>query len=189
MIDPRRLAFDIDSVVADTMGLFLDIARHEHGIEDIAYSEITSYSLSECLDLDAPVLADILRRIQDGDYSVPLQPMEGAREVLRGMAEEVGPVLFVTARPYPGPIVDWLVERVGLAASDLEVVTTGSFEAKGEVLAEKGISYFVEDRLETCFLLDEVGITPVVYSQPWNRLPHPFMEVADWGELKGLMDT
>lgn len=187
MIDPGSLAFDIDGVVADTMRLFIDIAREDYDIDGIPYAGFTSYNLSECLDMEDVVLEGILNRIQDGDYTVPLRPMEGAVEVLGHLAENFGPVLFVTARPYPGPIVDWLMERISLAPSDLEVVTTGSFSAKTEVLTERGITWFVEDRLETCFLLKESGITPVVYKQPWNRRPHPFLEVAGWQELKGLM--
>ena len=32
-IDPASIAFDIDGVVADTMTLFLDIARDEYNID------------------------------------------------------------------------------------------------------------------------------------------------------------
>ncbi|MEZ4524658.1 MAG: hypothetical protein R2941_01890 [Desulfobacterales bacterium] len=66
-------------------------------------------------------------------------------------------------------------------------MATGSFEAKTEVLREKGVSHFVEDRLETCFLLKEEGITPLVFRQPWNREAHPFTEVGTWQELENLI--
>jgi uncharacterized HAD superfamily protein len=45
MIDPTSVAFDIDGVVADTMTLFLDIARQEYNLNSIQYSDITSYKL------------------------------------------------------------------------------------------------------------------------------------------------
>jgi hypothetical protein len=38
MIDPGTLAFDIDGVVADTMTLFLEIARDEFNINSIRLS-------------------------------------------------------------------------------------------------------------------------------------------------------
>ncbi len=50
------------------------------------------------------------------------------------------------------------------------------------------ITHFVDDRLETCFLLKEAGITPILYKQPWNRNPHPFIEVGSWKELESLID-
>ncbi len=186
MIDPASLAFDIDGVVADTMKLFIDLAREEYGIDTLSYGGITSYALEDCLDMDREVMGEILTRIQDGDYEIPLLPMEGAGELLGILGERHGPVLFVTARPYPGPIRDWMVDNTELADASVELVTTGGFDAKAEVLLEKGIRFFVEDRLETCFLLKDRGITPIVYRQPWNREPHPFVEVAGWSDLKRL---
>jgi len=44
-IDPTSVAFDIDGVVADTMSLFIDIARDEFNLKNITYEQITSYSL------------------------------------------------------------------------------------------------------------------------------------------------
>ena len=40
MIDPAAIAFDIDGVVADTMSLFLEIARDVHHINHIRYEDI-----------------------------------------------------------------------------------------------------------------------------------------------------
>jgi hypothetical protein len=70
----------------------------------------------------------------------------------------------------------------------VEVVATGSFEAKRDVLQAAGMRYFVEDRLETCFQLAEAGLTPIVYRQPWNRQPHPFCEVDGWAAIERLLD-
>jgi hypothetical protein len=32
-----------------------------------------------------------------------------------------------------------------------------------------------------------VGITPILFVQPWNRCPHPFREVSTWEEIGALM--
>ena len=99
-IDPVLLAFDVDGVCADTMGLFLDILRDEYRID---------------------------------------------------------------------------------------IIATGSFEAKTEILINKNKSYFVEDRLDTCYSLSSAGITSLVFKQPWNQEQHPFIEVRDWDDLKNLI--
>ena len=66
---------------------------------------------------------------------------------------------------------------------------TKTFEAKGDVLNERGILYFVEDCLEVCHMLSERAITPILFSQPWNRSPnHPFREVSSWAEIRGLVN-
>lgn len=183
-----EVAFDIDSVIADTMTLFLDIARDEFRIEGIDYEDLTAYNLNECLKIGGSVIEEIVNRIQDGGYTAALKPICGAAEVLGKIAECSSPILFVTARPYPGPIRGWIEECLLLPASGIEIVATGSYDCKGAVLLERGVSYFVEDRLETCYDLHAAGITPILFKQPWNRCRHPFTEVGSWREIEALID-
>lgn len=187
-IDPIRLAFDIDGVVADTMHLFLKIAREDFGIRDLRYEDIRCYMLEECLDLDKRVIEAIVLKLLDGSRDEGLYPIAGAPEVLERLGACHSPVRFVTARPDDEAIREWMGRVMPLPASDLDIVATGSFEAKSEVLREKGVSHFVEDRLETCFLLQEEGFTPILFKQPWNREKHPFVEVGTWEELAALID-
>jgi len=186
-IDPTSVAFDIDGVVADTMSLFIDIARDEFNLKNILYEQITSYSLEECLDINKEIMASIVKKLLDGNYSATLQPIKDAPKVLSRLGRKYGPVLFVTARPYPGPIKKWILENLSLGQPSIEIVTTGSFDAKAEILKDKNISYFVEDRLETCFTLKEAGITPILFKQPWNRQNNRFIEVGSWNELENLI--
>lgn len=187
-IDPRAVAFDVDGVVADTMHLFLRIAREEFGVDGFRYEDITCYHLPDCLDMDPAVMDQVIARLIDGSYQAPLRPLPGAGGVLHRLSQVAGPVLLVTARPDPGPIPDWIAQVLKLPAEAVDLIATGAFEAKTDVLLERRIAYFVEDRLETCFLLNKAGITPVVFVQPWNRQPHPFVEVESWRELARLMD-
>ncbi len=187
MIDLKSLAFDIDGVFADTMTLFLDIARDEFNINGIGYSDITSYNLEECLDIDTEIIHAIGIRILDGKYTANLKPISGAPELLTRIGRKNTPLLFVTARPYAGPILDWILHHLPIEPESIEIITTGSFDGKTDVLLEKDISYFVDDRLETCFTLNQAGITPILFRQPWNREKHPFFEVGTWSELESLI--
>jgi len=184
---PQKLAFDIDGVFADTMTLFLDIARHEFGLDAPAYEDIREYHFPAAAEMDETVATEILVKIVEGDYSLPLNPMRGATRVIRRLNRLYRPTLFVTARPSAGHIHHWLQEVLAVGAGDIEVVATGSFEDKQGVLLSRGIEAFVEDRLETCFLLREAGISPIVYKQPWNRRPHPFFEVENWHDIETLI--
>ena len=186
-IAPSELAFDIDGVVANTMRLFLDIVRDRYGINHIRHEDITCYNLEDCLDIDPEVIGGGIRILLRGDYPHVLQPMEGCRRVLERMARAVPRLLFVTARPNRDVITRWLHDLLDLPESAIEVVATGSFEAKIDVLREARVGHFVEDRLETCFLLADAGIAPIVYRQPWNRRPHPFTEVGGWGDIEALL--
>ena len=188
MIDPAALAFDIDGVIADTMHLFLDILADHYDVHTIQYEDITTYRLDHCLDLDEEILEGAVARILDGRYRAALKPCPGAAAVLQRIAKTTGRVLMVTARPDPGPIAGWMDQLLDGQHRRARIVATGSYEAKTEVLLANGIRWFVEDRLETCHLLKEAGIQPIVYCQPWNRMPHGYLEVASWQELEQRID-
>lgn len=186
-IAPEAIAFDIDGVIADTMTLFLDIARDEFDVQGIRYEDLRCYNLVDCIDMDPGVIDRIISLILDGGYRPALNPIAGAPEVLARLTRRNGTLLLVTARPHLGPIGDFIRRLLPATPDDVEIVTTGSFDAKVEVLQRRRISHFVEDRLETCFTLDGAGIVPVLFAQPWNRMPHPFIEVSSWSQIAELI--
>jgi len=168
-IDPASVAFDIDGVFADTMTLFLEIALDEYNIDWVRYDDLTCYMLEECIDIDTPIIKAIIARIIDGNHAAPLKPIAGATEVLTRLGRNYSPILFVTARPHLDSIFKWVRRVLPLDPASIEVIATGSFDAKADVLVDRNISYFVEDRLETCFPLQKAGITPVLFKQPWTE--------------------
>ena len=187
-IDPSSIAFDVDGVCADTMRLFIDILREDFGINNIRYQDITCYSLEKCLNLDPEIIRQAVGKILEGDYRPTLKPVPGAIEVLEKVGKENGSLVFVTARPDRELIAGWLFEQLTLAPERIKVIATRAFEAKPGVLLENDISFFVEDRLDTCFPVSEAGVTPILYCQPWNRENHPFREVNNWEELEDLLN-
>ena len=187
MVTADKIAFDIDGVFADTMALFLEIARRDYGVNHLRYEEITEYFLEDCLDIDPDLIKRIINRILEGEFAYELRPIDGAVHVL----SEIGtahPLLFVTARPQVATIQEWVHRTLPVRPSNIEVIATGTFEGKGEVLDSRGVKYFVEDCLETCFMLSERAINPILFCQPWNRSPqHPFREVGNWAEIRALI--
>ena len=188
MVAPTDIAFDIDGVFANTMGLFLEIARKDYGINHIRYEDITKYFLEECLDVDPEIIRVIINQILEGEFEPELRPIDGAVEVLSDIGE-AHRLLFVTARPQLPTVKGWVHSKLPLKPSDIEVVATGTLEGKADVLSARGIRYFVEDCLEVCYMLSERGINPILFSQPWNRSSnHPFREVSSWAEIRALVD-
>lgn len=188
-IDPASLAFDVDGVIADTMGLFLEIARTSYHVKGVRYEDITCYSLEECLTtIDATVIDAIVGKIVSGAYDIPLKAIKGAKGTLSRIAAAHRPILLVTARPHPGPVPDWLSHVLSLGSGAVDLVATGTSRAKAGVLKQHRIRFFVDDRLDTCHSLYLEGIVPILFKQPWNREPHPFMEVETWADLESLID-
>jgi len=187
LIRPSQLAFDIDGVIADTMSLFLDIARTEFDISGVQYEDISEYSLNGLGGIDEAIVVEIIKSILTGRHVGLLQPIEGAAEVLKRLNQYHKPTLFVTARPDADQIYNWIIDLLSVTPADIEIIATGSFEDKQDVLMGRDILYFVEDRLETCFILQDAGIQPIVFKQPWNRKPHPFTEVENWRQIESLI--
>ena len=67
VIKPNEVAFDVDGVIADTMALFIEIAKKDYNINSIKYQDMTCYSLDQCLDLDEEIITSILNQIIDGN--------------------------------------------------------------------------------------------------------------------------
>lgn len=182
-IDPACIAFDFDGVVADTMTRFVAIGQKDFGLSDLRLEKITSYDLESCLQIETDTLIAIMMQLIALDDTLALSPFPGAVSLLSAIAQKTGSLLFVTARPDPDPVAQWLTAVAGLPPAVCKVIATGDFDSKVGVLQEEQKTVFVEDRLETCFLLAEAGIRPVLFVQPWNRRPHPFSEVCSWEDI------
>jgi uncharacterized protein len=179
---PRELAFDIDGVLADTFRVFVETARQQYHVQ-VAYEDITEYDFRKVIDIDKEIARDIIQRILDDPIQMGIRPIKGAVEVLSLLTGE-GPIFLVTARPGRSAIYEWVLQQLqGVDRNLIRLEATGTHEEKIPILLEHGIRYFVEDRLDTCYLLATAQVTPIVFEQPWNQKPHPFIRVRSWSEI------
>lgn len=186
VIDPAKLAFDIDGVVADTMQVFLRLARDRYGIDGLSMEDLRCYDLHECLDLDRNLIDELVCLTLDDRHTLTVPPMAGAPEVLTELAGH-GPLRFVTARIWPESITQWLEQTLPEVPRErIRVIATGAPEAKLKILKDLDVRFFVEDRLETCRFLSGQGIQPLLFDQPWNREPitEGFPRICSWEELR-----
>jgi len=185
-INPALIGFDIDGVVADTGGAFIRIANEEYGINSISLDDITSFEVIDCLDVDQGIIEEIFIRLLDDPLTAGLQPMEDAIPVLHRFADET-PLTFITARPHEKPIARWLKHYLQPATFEkIRLVAMGVHDNKTAYIKDLGLKYFVDDRLQTCKMLANEGIIPLVYNQPWNKNGHDLPTVNDWQAIHGL---
>jgi len=185
-INPALIGFDIDGVVADTGGAFIRIANEEYGINSISLDDITSFEVIDCLDVDQGIIEEIFIRLLDDPLTAGLQPMEDAIPVLHRFADEA-PLTFITARPHEKPIARWLKHYLQPATFEkIRLVAMGMHDNKTAYIKDLGLKYFVDDRLQTCKMLANEGITPLVYNQPWNKNGHDLPTVNDWQAIHSL---
>ncbi len=182
----NELAFDIDGVIADTFHTFVNLARDQYGVP-VQYEDITEYDFRSVIDIDDKISSQIIELILDDPLGMGIQPVPGSVPVL-GRLMELGPLLLVTARPHKEGILKWLLSHFQLRdRNGLRLIATGTHTEKLPILLDHGIKYFVEDRLETCYLLHDVSVNPIVFRQPWNQKPHPFHTVKSWDEISAMI--
>ena len=185
-IHPAVIGFDIDGVVADTGGAFLNIARREYGINSLSLEDITRFEVEDCLDIERQVIDEIFKRLLDEPLDSGLQPMDNAMDVLHKFAEQA-PLTFVTARPDKEPIDLWLQHFLEPSVYDnMRLVAMGEHDNKAGYIKDLDLQYFVDDRLQTCLSLVDEGITPLVFNQPWNRHEHDLQTVDNWLAIHAL---
>ena len=184
-IKAHELAFDIDGVVADTMAVFVRLARERRGLTDLTKDHLRHYDLHQCLDVDRDIVDDLICMTLDDENTRTIPPVPGAIEVLTELSRQA-PLRFVTARIWPESIIHWLQDTLANVPKDrIHVIATGAPEAKLKILQGLNIKYFVEDRLETCRILAHEGLRPLLFDQPWNRAPEAseFTRVESWPQL------
>ncbi len=185
-IDPRLLAFDIDGVVADTMAIFVRLARERYGLTHLSKQDMLCYNLYECLDLQREVIDDLICLTLDDRHTMEIPPVPGAPEVLMELAG-VSPLRFITARVWSESITQRLFTILpDVPRERITVIASGSPERKLDILNDLQIRYFVDDRLETCRHLKEAGIEPLLFDQPWNRNESAdgLIRIQNWIQLK-----
>ncbi len=184
-IDPAEVAFDIDGVVADTMTTFVRLARERYGFSSLTREDLRRYDLHACLDIPHDILDELICLTLDDDHTRQLPAIEGAVPVLTELARHA-PLRFVTARLWPESIIAWLHSTLAeVPPGRIEVFATGLPEAKCDLLIDLQVKHFVDDRIETCWLLAANGIQPLLFDQPWNRGPGPlpFPRIENWQQL------
>jgi beta-phosphoglucomutase-like phosphatase (HAD superfamily) len=186
-INPARLGFDFDGVIADTAEAFLRIACEEHGLCGFRLEEITRFEVEHCLDMSAETAAAIFGAILKDSLGSGLRPMPGALDVISELAAVGGMVTVVTARPLLEPVLDWFAHHLPpLTLKAVRVVAMGDHDDKPRHIFAQGLDHFIDDRAETCQQLHAAGIQPLIFRQPWNQHCSHFPAVNSWQDIRNL---
>ena len=184
---PGRLAFDIDGVFANTMELFIRLAREYYQIDSIRYEDITQYYLYDCLPLDRELIDRVIEKILDYPHALEMNPIAHSVPVLTRYAES-HPLVFVTARNKEAPIRDWVLQNLPeVDPAQIRVIAAGEHHLKLDILRGLDFSFYLDDHLDTCLQLSQNGIRPILFNQPWNSGDHDFHRVSDWQEIEKII--
>jgi uncharacterized HAD superfamily protein len=186
-IAPEQIGFDFDGVIADIGEAFIRLACTKYGHCDLTLEQISSFQVEQCLNMDRSTIEQIFDDILRDSIGTGLKPINGAVESLQQLSRHA-PVTIITARPEIGPVSDWLRLYCGADAARINLVSSGHHDDKERFIRAHDILYFIDDRLNTCMMLAESGLKPLVFSQPWNRAGHNLPSVRTWQEILELID-
>jgi len=156
-----RISIDIDGVVCDTVPLMVENAakrgfkltfdRYNPAIEGIEDREAFMYELVD----------EIYSNQMD-----QLKPYEDASLTISKIHENLGVIIFVTARreKFSKLTINWLKSHFDISFG---YVVKSSLEKPQFVLNEK-FDAFIEDRLSTANRAAELGVKTYLVNRPWN---------------------
>ena len=187
IISADEVGFDLDGVIANTAEAFLRIACTKHGYCSYTAEDISNFELIDCIDIPQPIIESIFDDIQKDSLATGLIPIVGAVKTLNALACE-NSITIITARSFKTPVLDWIDNFFPAQTRDaIKVIVTGDHNDKIRHIHKNKLRFFIDDRAETCLQLTQAGITPFVYSQPWNRHRHSLQTVENWDEIHTLL--
>ncbi|MFW8600034.1 5' nucleotidase, NT5C type [Desulfobacterota bacterium M19] len=186
-VEPGSIGFDIDGVVADTTEAFIRVLGEKYGISGISAADIVEFDVAQCLDIEPEIVEGTFAVLLADPLAAGMRPLPGAVSVLQRLGR-LAPLTFITARPRRRPIADWLSHILGRETFQrCSLIAMGDHDDKVRHIRQAGLDYFVDDRCETCLELEaQEDITPLVFSQPWNRGCHQLHSVSSWLEIAEL---
>jgi hypothetical protein len=191
MVEQTDTAFDLDGVVMDSIDIFrmhfwdvfgIDMGEPKIHHNQFNFIELESKGLGyETFGPEIPVAL--------AKYHHIIPPVEGSIKALERFHFDMGePLLFVTAREPSHPVKQatyrWLDHA--LVGAKYEVIFVESSTDKVQVLKDRGINYFVDDRYRTCHTLCEQLTMMFMFNQNWNT-GRP-VKVANIQRINDLME-
>ncbi len=74
-IDPEKLGFDFDGVIADIGEAFVRLACNEFGYCSLRVEDLSSFQVEECLDIPGRIIDRIFDDILEDSLGSGLKPM------------------------------------------------------------------------------------------------------------------
>jgi len=186
-VTPDNTGFDIDSVFGDLSEVLVRIAREVYRI-DVREEQFTDFYLEKCLPFEESFIQEWVGMALSDYWTMQMRPMGGSVELLTEIGQK-SRLHFITARKDEESIRKWIFNHLAdVPRENICIMAVGNFDGKVKALKNLGLSCFIEDRGETCQLLHQNGILPILYHQPWNIRWKGFPRVRDWKEIRALFE-
>jgi hypothetical protein len=172
-----KIYVDLDDVLADTVSLFLVIARKRFD-RYVEYEEVHSFNLAKSLNMQPGDYQDFMKCVHEPDVLLSIVPIAGAREAVTRWLQKGDQVIVATGRPsHTGPTcLQWLSEN-GFSGTELLFVDKYSRPLKTDpptvvaldCIPSMGFDVLIEDSPEVATYLAQKGCKVSLVRRPWNQ--------------------
>lgn len=173
----RRIAIDMDHVMADTGGALVSWLDDEYGLQFDTPQSFGTLRRS----LSGREREALIARVSDGGMFRDLPLMENCAEVVRDLNERFAVLICTAAMEYPNGIpakIAWLNEHFPYLEHEQFV-----FCGPKQIMA---VDWLVDDSQKH---FDSFGGHPVLYSAPHNREVAVYDRVDDWTDVATYFDN
>ena len=185
-IAPEQIGFDFDGVIADIGEAFLRLAGDEHDYL-VNLDEITSFQVETCTHIPEHIVAKIFDDILKDSLTTKLLPIPGSLEVISELCNS-SRVRIITARSHDQPVIDWLANYLPPeVCRRIDLIAMHDHDQKVRYIKEHDLTFFVDDRAETCAQVAQANLHPLLYRQPWNSSWDDFTVVDNWQQIAGFV--
>jgi len=187
----RRVAFDYDDVLVDTMGAFIRFHNFMYGTDLVREDFTRFYQCDKLADLSLLEIYIRIGQMYYSPFSEAMVPLPGVEEYLQQLKDQGDELFIVTSRPslrYKEVTLDQVSHLFPGVFGDVIFPNRGDTEEnpKSHVCVDLGISEFYEDNLATMLSCAPVVERCFLVDNPWNQsdsLPGNVRRINDYRRL------
>jgi 5'(3')-deoxyribonucleotidase len=190
------VAIDIDDVVANTLDAVRLWANEKAGVsltEDHYRTDADYWQYYDTIWQRHGIADKIdFSTFLEGAHhdQTHISVVEGAHEAIKAL-EATYDLIFITSRPIAQLEMTrrWLDQRVDSSVpvyAARNPYANAEARSKGEICAEIGVSYLIDDNVDNCQNAAEYGVEPLLFgSYGWNEhAPHSLRRFLSWHDVK-----
>lgn len=194
MMKKQLIAIDIDDVVADFCPAFCEYAKRNWGFD--ARIEDYKEDWGSWFGFDENEWRKRGDEFFDNrEFYLGLSAVEGAAETLKRLRDKYDVIAVTSRRSTTKDMTkEWLaknfeglVDEVHFSGAYDDLTSNSHTHTKGEVCAELGVEFLIDDQPKHCEGVGKYGINAVLFGNyGWNKdveISNSVMRASDWNEV------
>lgn len=183
-----KIGIDLDEVVFEFFKKYLEIFNKKFNT-NVSLSDLNKFHIWEVTSISKEDSLQLANEFYNSESFNELELVEGVKEAISFLNKNYE-IYFITSRP------ESIKEKTNLFLKNIfkemnyQIYFSGGVwggnKSKGQICAELGIDFFVEDNLDYALSCAKRGIFTFLLDKPWNKegKPHEkIFRVKNWKEI------